>query len=506
MSRIKSVIQNTKYNFILMIASIVIGFISRKIFLENLGAEFVGLISSALSIILFISFTEMGLQQAILTSLYKPFHEKNEKKIESLVVFMKVAYKYVAIAVITMATIVAIIFSDQINASGITNSTVIIVFYSLLVSTLVDFLFNYKQVLFIADQKQYKVFRLTQSVTILTIIIQCLLVLNYKSYFCWVIPQIVSPFIKAFLVTKKTRQEYGFINFSSEKSIITLAKEARGEIKKIKKLSIHRLSGLVTENADNIYYLYFAGVSGVAAVGNYKILFSQVLVLLNTINNSIAPSVGNVIASGVKYKIEQVFWTLYAIRSIIASIVVVCFFCITQPFVNWWLGADFIMPVDFLILLIINTSLIIHRITINEYILGYSIFDDIKSPMLEIVLNVLLSLSLGSMLGINGVLLGIVITNFLIGFCWKPYYLCKCGIGIPFDAFIIKVVVIIIPHCLVYWCCLYYIPINQDVDIMSGFLNAIIYSTAMLICNLIIILFLVPELRSFMLEKIKDKR
>ncbi|WP_279464995.1 hypothetical protein [Aeromonas dhakensis] len=182
------------------------------------------------------------------------------------------------------------------------------------------------------------------------------------------------------------------------------------------------------------------------------------------------------------------------------------FFCITQPFVNWWLGADFIMPVDFLILLIINTSLIIHRITINEYILGYSIFDDIKSPMLEIVLNVLLSLSLGSMLGINGVLLGIVITNFLIGFCWKPYYLCKCGIGIPFDAFIIKVVVIIIPHCLVYWCCLYYIPINQDVDIMSGFLNAIIYSTAMLICNLIIILFLVPELRSFMLEKIKDKR
>ncbi|MFL7023553.1 lipopolysaccharide biosynthesis protein [Enterovibrio norvegicus] len=436
MSRLNKILKNTKYNFVLMSFSIIIGFLSRKVFIDNLGPEFVGFVSSALSIIVFISFLELGLQQAILTSLYKPINQENKSEIEDLMIFLRLSYKYVATLVFVIATICALTFHEKIISNDIPKGYVLVIFYSLLVTTILDFLVNYKQVLFIADQKQYKVIRYTQGLTIANLLVQTILVYVYQSYWSWVIPQVLFPFVKSYLVTKITKSEYSDIRIHKDISFLYILKKSRKEIKKIKRLSLHRLSGVVTENSDNLLYLYFVGAAGVASIGNYKILFSQIVVLLNTINNSVAPSVGNVIASGKKENILRTFWVLYATRSLIASVVVLCFLILTQPFVFWWLGQSYVLEIETLILLILNISLVIHRFTINEYILGFSLFDDIKSPLIEIAIFLASTILLGDIFGVNGVLLGVIITNFCIGFCWKPFYLVKKGLEVTYLYFI----------------------------------------------------------------------
>jgi hypothetical protein len=73
-NRTKRTIQNSTTSLILFLFQIFVGFYSRKIFLDALGDELLGLNTTLGNILSFLNLAELGIGIAMATSLYKPHH------------------------------------------------------------------------------------------------------------------------------------------------------------------------------------------------------------------------------------------------------------------------------------------------------------------------------------------------------------------------------------------------------------------------------------------------
>ena len=84
-SRTAKSIKNAKVALIFYFINIVLQFFSRKVFLDYLGAEVLGLNTTAQNLIGFLNLAELGIGGAIAFTLYKPIYEKNTQVINEIV-------------------------------------------------------------------------------------------------------------------------------------------------------------------------------------------------------------------------------------------------------------------------------------------------------------------------------------------------------------------------------------------------------------------------------------
>ena len=78
MSRVSKSLKNAKVGVFFFTVSIFLQFFSRKIFLDELGDDFIGLESTLRSVLGFLNLAELGIGTAIGFTLYKPLFDKNE--------------------------------------------------------------------------------------------------------------------------------------------------------------------------------------------------------------------------------------------------------------------------------------------------------------------------------------------------------------------------------------------------------------------------------------------
>ena len=75
-SRLQKSMLNANVNTICFFVSLLISFFSRKIFLDQLGASFMGLSGTLGSLLGFLNIAELGIGAAIGYALYKPIAGK----------------------------------------------------------------------------------------------------------------------------------------------------------------------------------------------------------------------------------------------------------------------------------------------------------------------------------------------------------------------------------------------------------------------------------------------
>lgn len=84
-SRVKKSLLNARVNLIFYFLVLILSFFSRKIFLDTLGAEFIGFTSTLQNLLGFLNLAELGIATAIGYILYKPLFEHDEFKINEIV-------------------------------------------------------------------------------------------------------------------------------------------------------------------------------------------------------------------------------------------------------------------------------------------------------------------------------------------------------------------------------------------------------------------------------------
>ncbi len=428
-SRVHKSLLNAKVNVVFYFAILLLSFFSRRIFLENLGADFIGFTGTLSNLLGFLNLAELGIASAIGYVLYKPLYEDNKEDIKKIISVFGYLYKVVGsiifIAGCALSIFLPMIFPD----TGISGFIIYFAFFSYLSSSLIGYFANYKQTLLAADQRNYIVTAYFQSASIVRICIQMVVAYKTKSYFWWLFIDLSFGVIHSFILNWKINKVYPWLKTSTKEGR-KLVKQFPQILKYTKQLFIHKIAGFIQFQTNPFIIYAFTNLFTVAAYGNYMMIINNLLNFINKFLGSTEAGIGNLIASKDKGKIFSVFRELTSLRYFIAGLEVFGLYAFSTAFITLWVGKEYVLSPLTLDILIAYIFLMQTRGTNDQFIYGYGLFGDVWAAFAEMTISLSAALFLGWRFGLPGVISGGVIGMIVIVYFWKPYYLFTRGFSL----------------------------------------------------------------------------
>lgn len=434
-SRVKKSLLNARVNLIFYFLTLALSFFSRKIFLDTLGADFVGLTSTLQNLLGFLNLAELGIGSAIGYVLYKPLFEHDESKINEIISVFGYLYRWIGFIILGAGILLACFLPFIFPGTQFELGIIYFAYFSFLASSLIGYFANYKQTLLGADQKNYVVTAYFQTASIVKTLIQMASAWYTCSYYLWVAIELTFGIIYSFILNWKINQVYPWLK-SEVRLGKALFKKYPEVMRYTKQLFVHKIGVFAQwQTVPFITYL-FANLQTVAFYGNYTVITDKLSALVNNLTESTSASVGNLIAGGNKPYILKIYWELFYIRLYIASVMVFGIYAFMEPFISLWLGDEYILPRSILYILCINIFINQTNATTGQFMFGYGMFNDTWVPVAQFITCIILSSILGFIYGLFGVLLGNTISLFCYIYVWKPCFLFRCGFKEPIHLYI----------------------------------------------------------------------
>lgn len=426
--RVHRSVMNMKVGMFFYILSLLLAFFSRKVFLECLGDEFIGLTGMLMSIMSFLSVAELGIGTSIVYFLYKPLQEDNHEKINEVMSMLAYLYRCIGFIIGGGGLIISLFFPWWFGNLSVGLFLVYFAFYSFLASSMMGYIFNYRQLLVSANQKQYVVNAYFQSIGIIQSIVQILLAYYYRNLYLWVLVGLVFTVIGCIVFNYRIRKEYPWLRISLKEGRQNLKKYPE-VLKKTRQIFAQKIKDLILYRSDEILVGAFVSVVQVAYYGNYMIIVNKLNFLTNILSDGMNAGVGNLIAEGNMQNTMKVFWELTAVRFLITGIIIFGLLMFIQPFIICWLGQEYMLDDLIIYLLIFNIFIFLSRGVVEMYRSACGLFQDVWTAWTELVVNITVTLCLAPFFGIVGILLGKIVSVFFIALFWRPYFLFTRGLN-----------------------------------------------------------------------------
>ena len=424
--RVHRSVMNVKVGMLFYLLSLPLAFFSRKIFLDCLGAEFIGLTNMLMNIMSYLSVAELGIGLSISYFLYKPLQEDNHEKINEVMSMLAYLYRCIGFIIGGIGLIISLFFPWWFDNLGTGLFLVYFAFYSFLASSMTGYIFNYKNILVGANQKQYLVSAFFQSIAIVQSLVQIILAYYYRNLYLWVVVGLVFTIIGVIIFNYRIRQLYPWLQINLAEGRKNL-KKYPDVLKKTRQIFARKIKDLILYRSDDIFVGSFVSVTAVAFYSNYTMITYKLIYLLNILSDGFSAGIGNLLAEGNEKNIIKVFWELTAFRFLIIGIVIFSLIMFFQPFITCWLGAEYQLDDSIVYLLILHIFIFQQSILVYKFIESSGLFGDVWMSWLELVVNLAVTIMLAPYYGIAGILLGKIISLFGVNFFWKPYYLFSQG-------------------------------------------------------------------------------
>lgn len=424
--RVHRSVMNIKVGMLFYVLSLILAFFSRKIFLDCLGAEFIGLTGMLMNIMSYLSVAELGIGTSIVYFLYKPLQEDNHERINEVMSMLAYLYRCIGAIIGVCGLIVSLFFPWWFDNLTSGLPLVYFAFYSFLASSVSGYIFNYKQLLVSANQKQYMVNAYFQTIYIVQSLVQILLAYYYRNLYLWVVVGLVFTIIGIIIFNIRIRQLYPWLDISLKEGSRNLKKYPE-VLKKTRQIFMQKIKDLILYKSDELLVGIFVSVVQVAFYGNYTIITNKLNFLVNILSDGMNAGVGNLVAEGNDRNTMKVFWELTAVRFLIVGMIVFGLLLFLQPFVTCWFGAQYRLSDLIIYLLIFHIFIHLSRGVVQMYISAFGLYQDVWAAWTELFLNIAVTLTLAPFFGIVGILLGKIVSVFFISFFWKPFFLFSKG-------------------------------------------------------------------------------
>lgn len=437
LSRTSKSVQNVKVALLFYCLNLLLQFFSRKIFLDYLGSEILGLNTTVQNLLGFLNLSELGIGSAVAYNLYKPLFDHNSKTINEIVSIQGWLYRRVACIVLLGACILMCFFPWIFSKAQVPLGYAYGSFLVLLTASLLDYFINYRQIVLSADQQQYRITFITQSIGIIKVVFQMSAIRFFSyGYIWWLALELFMTIVSSYALNHCVKKAYPWLHPNPCEGYV-LQKQYPGIITKTKQIFFHLIASYALNQTCPLIIYAYSSLSLVAVYGNYLLIINGITKLINALFNSIAAGVGNLVAEGNKHRIKSVFWELTAIRVWLASVACFGMYQLGNAFVTLWVGEEYLLPRSAFVLLTAITFILLSRIN-DIFISAYGLYQDIWAPIIEAILNIGLSVLLGHYWGLVGILGGVFISLLVIVCCWKPYFLYKYGFKESTKEYIIR--------------------------------------------------------------------
>ena len=424
--RVHRSVMNIKVGMLFYILSLFLAFFSRKIFLDCLGAEFIGLTGMLMNIMSFLSVAELGIGTSIVYFLYKPLQEDNHEKINEVMSMLAYLYRCIGLVIGGIGVIISIFFPLWFGHLSVGLPLVYFAFYSFLGTSISGYIFNYKQLLVSANQKQYMVSAYFQTISIVQSLTQIILAYYYHNLYLWVAVGLFFTIIGIIIFNHRIHQLYPWLQISLKEGRNNL-RQYPEVLKKTRQVFVLKIKDFILNRSDELLVGAFVSVTQVAFYGNYTMIVNKLIYLVNILGDGMSAGVGNLLAEGNEKNTMKVFWEMTATRFFIMGLVIYPLIMFIQPVISCWVGHQYQLDNAIAYLLIFTLFLRLQYATVYVFVGSAGLYGDVWTSWAELFINIVVTLCLAPFYGIIGILLGKIISVFFFNVFWKPYYLFSEG-------------------------------------------------------------------------------
>jgi len=403
-------------NFLVTIIISILLFIIQKVFVISLGKELLGLWKFFFSLMGFVKLLDFGIFTVSTQALYKPFANKNQKEINITISTLNDVYKKVFFAVLTSGFLFGFLMPCIITTDF---KKEYLIYWYLLVFSEAFFYFAIKYKSFFIANGEYLYVIISEGVVKTAILlIQIFVLLYFNSFILFLSLYLFQSLLLYLIYIIYFKRYYIYFKTSLKEEKI---------IKNLKNMFWHKIGTVAVFSTDNILLAKFISLAMVAVYTTYLLIYQAIITFVNVLTNVFSVKIGVFIAKSTKDGIYH-FWRKFVVFYLFLSL----FFCwmmflFINDFIRLWMGEEFLLPKLTVILIVINLFLHINRIIIDVFKNNFGIFEDVYNPLFEAALNFSVSLALVKPFGINGVLIGTVLSNLVVVYYFKPLILYKKG-------------------------------------------------------------------------------
>lgn len=426
MGRVKLATRNIAFGYMGNVATGLLGFVLRTVFVAHLGKTLNGVNDLYTSILQVLSMAELGVGTALNYSLYAPVARKDYEKIKSYLLFYKKAYRIIGCVIAVIGIGISPFLPYLVKVSSdmvITVRDLTLYYFIFLFNTVSTYFVAYKYSLVNAEQKNYIQTNVITVTKLITVLVQILVIVCSRNFYWYLLSAAAIELLQKLFASRYLDRLYPYLK---ENKVRKLSKEETGAVvSKTKALMLHKIGDVARLQTDNLIISALINVKVVGFVGNYNAVISFVSNFVNIIFNSVMSSFGNLIATESKEKQYHMFRIYRFLACWIYGFSAIGFYVLLSPLVLLWMGEESILGTAVIGWLLVDYYLKGDRIVLSNFKTAAGIFEQDKYlPLVQGGVNLVLSVGLVPSMGLAGVYVGTVISG-LIANIVRPYIIYR---------------------------------------------------------------------------------
>lgn len=422
--RKKYSIINATSGIVTKIGSLILGFICRTIFINELGYEHLGINGLFSNILTLLSLSELGFGSSIIYLLYKAEAENDIYKKNCLLTFYAKIYNIIGCFIILMGIALTPILQWLIKDNNFDIEYLRKVFILQILNSAISYFFSYRSSLIFVNQKDYILKLVSFGSNLGCNLIQIIALRYHTSYYLYLIIQLLFTFVNNMIIYILSKKMYPEIKIGKS---YQLDKETFKEIRsKVSALLCHNISGFVTNGTDNIIISKLIGIIEVGLYSNYNMVVSGILGMLDAAMKGVTASLGNFMAKASTEEVYKVYKKIDFIFYSINALCTTCLCVLLRKFIILWIGQESIFPRFVEIILVANFYISVQRkaiFTVRN--VGGLFSNDKNAALVKPIINLIISVFLAYSVGISGVFIGTLVSGIIVDVLWMPYMVYK---------------------------------------------------------------------------------
>ncbi len=424
MTRTQNIKKNLIFNIIRYVTNILLQFVLRTVLIYYMGAEYLGLNGLFTNIFSFLNLAELGIGSAIVFSMYKPIAENDIEKVKSLQNLYKKFYIIIAIVVGVLGAVLTPFIKYFMNGGVEADINIYILYVMYLAYTLVGYFSAHKRSLLFAYQRNDVENKIKTVCSFLMVGIQIAILVLTRNYYFYFSASILFALVEGISIQIVANKLYPEINGKAEKLDIATKKEIT---KNVTAISLHKIGSAVVFSTDNILISTFLGLAVLGVYTNYSLIISTLSMITQLISNAIKASAGDLIASSDTEYVYERYKKTNFIFSYYSGMTTICLVTLFQPFIAKWTGdSSYLLDFSTVLLLCISYYLTGMRAGVGVYKEASGLFSQDKwKSVAEAIVNLVVSIGLAYLIGINGIVIGTIVSTLVAPFWVEPHVLYK---------------------------------------------------------------------------------
>lgn len=414
MTRSKRIKLNTFISALSRVIFLLIGFISRKLIINIISIDYLGLNSLYSNLLDLLNFAELGLGVAVQIRLYSPLVHEEYDKIYNIIRFAKKLYTIIGGVVLVLGIGSSFLLPFIIKDNPFPDWYVQVAFIISVVGISLSYLAADKRLFFESNEEYFYITLSDLFVKIVTFAIGLTVLYFTKEYLIYIgIIQsnlFVSNIILLLLFRKKYSSYLKGQQYDKEFTQI----ESKAIRRNMKDVVPMKLGVFIFSSTDSIVISVFIGLTMVAIYSNYNLLFVSLLSLSSIVSTALVSTFGkmekeNPDDRSVLFRAFRVYTNL---QFMFSSLTAICMLLLVDKFIDIWLGPDY--HLEFIVVFIFSFDYYVHSLfqPLSTLHTSTGKFKEDKVCMIiSALINITVSIVLAIFIGVLGVIIGTLVAN-----------------------------------------------------------------------------------------------